>query len=98
MFCPQCGQQQASDAARFCSRCGFQLAAVAGLLTTNGAAPGPALEVVAAPESPRRVGARFGGKLMLSGIFLAIALGISSLFVFLPMGVARLTGAHKPNA
>ncbi|MGZ3257455.1 MAG: NADH-quinone oxidoreductase subunit A, partial [Croceibacterium sp.] len=27
-------------------------------------------------------------------IFLAIALGISSLFVFLPMGVARLTGAH----
>ena len=31
-------------------------------------------------------------------IFLAIALGISSLFVFLLMGVARLTGAHKPNA
>ena len=31
-------------------------------------------------------------------IFLAIALGISSLFVFLPMGVARLTGTHKPNA
>ena len=31
-------------------------------------------------------------------IFLAIALGISTLFVFLPMGVARLTGAHNPNA
>ena len=31
-------------------------------------------------------------------IFLAVALGISSLFVFLPMGVARLTGTHKPNA
>ena len=31
-------------------------------------------------------------------IFLVIALGISSLFVFLPMGVARLTGTHKPNA
>ena len=31
-------------------------------------------------------------------IFLAIALGISTAFVFLPMGVARLTGAHNPNA
>ncbi len=31
-------------------------------------------------------------------IFLAIALGLSSAFVFLPMGVARLTGAHNPDA
>jgi NADH-quinone oxidoreductase subunit A len=31
-------------------------------------------------------------------IYLVIALGISSLFVFLPMGVARLTGTHKPTA
>ena len=31
-------------------------------------------------------------------IYLVIALGISSLFVFLPMGVARLTGTHKPDA
>ncbi|MXP32469.1 NADH-quinone oxidoreductase subunit A [Parerythrobacter jejuensis] len=31
-------------------------------------------------------------------IFLFIAVGLSSLFVFLPMGVSRLTGAHSPNA
>ena len=31
-------------------------------------------------------------------IFLVVALGLSSAFVFLPMGVARLTGAHNPNA
>lgn len=31
-------------------------------------------------------------------IFLAIALGLSTAFVFLPMGVARLTGAHNPTA
>jgi NADH-quinone oxidoreductase subunit A len=31
-------------------------------------------------------------------IFLVIALGLSVAFVFLPMGVARLTGAHNPNA
>ena len=31
-------------------------------------------------------------------IFLGVALGLSAAFVFLPMGVARLTGAHNPNA
>ena len=31
-------------------------------------------------------------------IFLFIAVAISSLFVFLPMGVSRLTGAHNPSA
>lgn len=31
-------------------------------------------------------------------IFLVIAVGLSSAFVFLPMGVARLTGAHNPDA
>ena len=31
-------------------------------------------------------------------IFLAIALGLSSAFVFLPMVVGRLTGSHKPEA
>ena len=31
-------------------------------------------------------------------IFLGIALALSAAFVFLPMGVARLTGAHNPNA
>ncbi len=31
-------------------------------------------------------------------IFLGIAFALSSLFVFLPMGVSRLTGTHQPNA
>lgn len=31
-------------------------------------------------------------------IFLFIAVGLSALFVFLPMGVSRLTGAHNPDA
>ncbi len=30
-------------------------------------------------------------------IFLIIAVGLSAAFVFLPMGVARLTGAHMPD-
>lgn len=31
-------------------------------------------------------------------IFLAIALAMSAAFVFLPMGVSRLTGTHNPTA
>ena len=31
-------------------------------------------------------------------IFLVIALGLSAAFVFLPIGVSRLTGSYKPNA
>ncbi|MET0647760.1 MAG: zinc ribbon domain-containing protein [Pyrinomonadaceae bacterium] len=90
MFCPQCGQQQASDAARFCSRCGFQLGAVSGLLATNGAAPELAFEAVPVPESPRRIGARFGGKLMLSGIFISIALAMLGELIGFDEDVALL--------
>ena len=28
MFCPKCGQEQASESMRFCSRCGFKLGTV----------------------------------------------------------------------
>lgn len=31
-------------------------------------------------------------------IFLGIAVGLSALFVFAPMGVSRLTGTHNPDA
>ena len=31
-------------------------------------------------------------------LFIAIAAGLSAAFVFLPMGVSRLTGAHNPQA
>jgi hypothetical protein len=78
MFCPECGQQQASDEVRFCSRCGFQLAGVTGLLATRGALPVGAVPASAAPETPRRKGVRQGAKLLLFGIFLAPILGILS--------------------
>jgi NADH-quinone oxidoreductase subunit A len=31
-------------------------------------------------------------------LFLGVAIGLSALFVFLPMGVSRLTGTHQPDA
>ena len=34
MFCSKCGEEQASESVRFCSRCGFKLANVEESLTT----------------------------------------------------------------
>ena len=39
MHCPRCGQQQASNDLKFCSRCGFQLHLVAEILQNNGHLP-----------------------------------------------------------
>ena len=39
MHCPRCGQQQASNELKFCSRCGFQLHLVAEILQNNGHLP-----------------------------------------------------------
>lgn len=93
MFCPQCGQQQVSDAARFCSRCGFQLAAVSGLLATGGrgaAVTEPTFEAVPAPPSPKRKGAQQGGKAMLAGAFLIPALAIMSELIGTPEELALI--------
>ena len=77
MFCPQCGQQQVSNEVRFCSRCGFQLAAVTGLLASGGALPvGGAQGGEPPPTTPRRKGVRQGGQRLLFGIFLMPVLAI----------------------
>lgn len=78
MFCPQCGQQQATSDVRFCPRCGFQLAGVAGLIATGGATHADLTQGALVGDTPRRKGARLGGKLMLFGIFLAPALAMLS--------------------
>ena len=74
MFCPQCGQQQVSDEARFCSRCGFQLQAVTSLLSTGGLAPSPTLP--AAGESPRLRGVRQGVLIFFVGLVVTAVFGI----------------------
>lgn len=35
MYCPKCSQQQVSEEARFCPRCGFQLGALKALLSED---------------------------------------------------------------
>ena len=39
MFCPRCGQEQASENIRFCSRCGFLLDTIAEVLANGGVLP-----------------------------------------------------------
>jgi hypothetical protein len=80
MFCPQCGQQQASGVIRFCSRCGFPLDGVIQLLGTGGMMP-----VYRSPDepvaiSPRRKGVRQGGVLLLSGAVIVPLLGVMAGF------------------
>ncbi len=65
MFCPKCGQQQASDSVRFCSRCGFQLEVVKELLLTDGALVRPEAETPISRRSARNRGIRQGVMLML---------------------------------
>jgi len=78
MYCPQCGQQQASGVVRFCSRCGFPLDGVIYLLHNGGLLPagyeGPT-EI-----SPRRRGVRQGGILLLVGAVLVPILGVFNAF------------------
>ncbi|MCA1634861.1 MAG: hypothetical protein LC802_14505 [Acidobacteria bacterium] len=71
MFCPQCGQQQVSDAVRFCSRCGFQLGGVSAMLASGGVLlPSSTAQVGTLLESSRRKGMRQGGIMLLFAIFL----------------------------
>jgi hypothetical protein len=39
MHCPRCGQQQAAETTRFCSRCGLPLDLVAEVVANNGSLP-----------------------------------------------------------
>ena len=80
MYCPRCGQQQATDSMRFCSRCGFAMEGVMHLLAHGGMLP-----VFQQPEgektiSPRRRGVKQGATLMLIGAILVPILGVMTSF------------------
>jgi len=77
MYCPKCGQQQASEQARFCSRCGFQLSAVTELLVCNGAPAAMQTPASGGKLSPSRQSTRFGAKLIfLSVVIFPLMLGL----------------------
>lgn len=77
MYCPQCGQQQASAEMRFCSRCGFPLGSVTEILAQGGvlrSAGGDELREQAL--SPRRAGVKQGVVMLLLGTVIVPVLGI----------------------
>jgi len=93
MFCPNCGQRQISNEARFCPACGFPLEGVGELLASGGRLhwrppqpPGPQ------ELSPRQKGIRQGAMTMLLtllvvpllAIFGVALLGLSGKIVALP--------------
>src|SRR5436853_7457022 len=70
MYCPRCGQQQATESMRFCSRCGFAMEGTMQLRAHGGMLPlyqPPAGEKT---MSPRRKGVKQGALLMLIGVLL----------------------------
>jgi hypothetical protein len=78
MFCPQCGQRQISNEARFCSSCGFQMNVVSELLTSGGQMPWrpPPQQAASAVLSPRQRGVRQGAMLMLSTMLVVPVIAI----------------------
>jgi len=80
MFCPQCGQQQATGVIRFCSRCGFPLDGVIQLLSAGGMIPVYRNPDEPVPVSARRKGVKQGGLLILLGAVLVPLLGVIAEF------------------
>src|SRR5262244_2190946 len=78
MFCPRCGQQQATDSMRFCSRCGFSMEGVMHLLANGGIWPqGEAGEQ---KVSKKRKGVMQGVIIFLAGILLCSVFGVMAGF------------------
>jgi hypothetical protein len=76
MYCPQCGQLQASDNVRFCSRCGFLLEGVTAVVASGGVVPTRYVQTVSKGLSPRSKGVRQGALLMLSTLLVVPILAI----------------------
>ena len=76
MYCPQCGQQQATDSMRYCSRCGFLLEGAMVLLAHGGMIPQYALAEGEQKISPKRRGVKQGAMLFLLGAVVVPTMGV----------------------
>lgn len=80
MFCPRCGQQQATDSMRFCSRCGFAMEGTMHILAHGGMLPLYQANEGEKTISPRRKGVKQGALLMLLGAIIVPIFGVMSGF------------------
>jgi 4-amino-4-deoxy-L-arabinose transferase-like glycosyltransferase len=81
MYCPQCGQQQATEEMRFCSRCGFPLGVITEVLARGGVLATHDAEGQGRKLSPRQRGVRQGAMLMLSAL-LIVPLMVFAVLLF----------------
>jgi hypothetical protein len=68
MFCPKCGQQQASDNTRFCSQCGISISGLAEWIASGGNLTVREENAPVVLTSPRRRGIRRGAKVVFSSL------------------------------
>ncbi|MDQ2975467.1 MAG: zinc ribbon domain-containing protein [Acidobacteriota bacterium] len=85
MYCPKCGQQQVSDATKYCSRCGFFLEGVALVLASGGQIPTRYVQPGNKKLSPRSQGIRQGAMLMLSTLLLVPLVAIITVNFLEPL-------------
>ena len=76
MYCPRCGQHQATDSMRFCSRCGLTMEGTMHLLAHGGMLPVYQQPPGEKKVSPRRRGVKQGALIMLVGVLLVPILGV----------------------
>jgi hypothetical protein len=84
MHCPICGQQQASEETRFCSRCGFLLTGVARVVASGGVLPTASSGITGAPDSPRRRGVKQGVFLFLLAFLVVPIMALITLALSIP--------------
>src|SRR3954470_20889760 len=99
MFCPQCGQRQVSNEARFCPACGFPLEVVGELMAGGGRLHWrPPPQPVGTPElSPRQKGIRQGAMLMLLTLLVVPLLAIFGVAMLnLPGEMVALAAVGLP--
>ena len=92
MFCPNCGQRQSSNQARFCASCGFPLNVVGELLANGGQLPWRPPVQNAGQPSPRTRGIKQGAFLMLS------TLVVVPVVIFLGVVILGMPGELIPLA
>lgn len=82
MYCPRCGQQQATDDMKYCSRCGMPLGLIPEIILNNGTLP--RLEYLMSQKPTlfariftKRNGVVFSSLWALTFLFLTILAGIA---------------------
>ncbi len=81
MYCPRCGQQQASEETRFCSRCRFLMQGMRDVIENGGLPRDIVDQADPYASSPRKRGLKQGGLLMLSSMILVPLVAMLTLII-----------------